>query len=231
MIVFVVVFAIARTRAQHGVSWELTDVPAGANAQWRVYWWLREHRAAIQRVERERQIDRIAIAGVIAYESLENVHPAFVQVTARYSGPGKVHYKETHIPFIEGDPVAKQVETLGYVPRVLMAHRRAVLATDDGAITYIAAIMAAFDDVANAHHLTIRCRPDLLATMFSAWELHGANRRFGETNRVLRPNGVGEWVFAERRYLASAVGETTIRGASCNSPRRLPFGYPHNGFR
>ena len=207
-------------RPTDGLSWELAGSPPGPNVQWRVFDWLRRNRRAIADAERTRNVSRIAIAGVIAYEAIENVLPMIWRPFARYSGPGKVHYRESHIPLVEGEPLAKEIEVLGYLPARTMVARARVLSTDDGAIDYIAAILAAFSDAANLRHREIRCRADLLATFYSSWTLREARQHLVVSRRALEPNDVGQWVLLEHRFLEAAVGQSRLTRI-CSRTRKL----------
>ena len=188
------------------LSWELGDAPPGATPEIRTAGWLRKNQAVLAEVERKRHISRLVIAGVIAYEALDHVHLEAVRPIARYSGPGKVHYREYHIS--EGLPVSKEVELLGYLPNRTQEQRRAILATDRGAIEYIGAIMSAYNAAAESNGVFIRCQPDLLATFYSAWTLRESTAFFKKHPKRMRPNLVGTWIDAHRRYLEDAAGKT-----------------------
>jgi len=124
-------------RAAPGVvSFELGDAPPGPTAGARVALWLRRYRPAFEDAERRFAIDRRAIGAAIAYEALADPRTGTYLYAARFSGPGKVHYREHR--FSEGDPAAKQVEDLGLMPPLGMAERRAALARPAVAIRYIA---------------------------------------------------------------------------------------------
>ena len=196
-----------RSSAQ-SLSWELSDAPKAATAKERAFLWLERNRASIKSAERTRRIDGLAIGGVIAYEALEHIHPETVRAIVRYDGPGKVNFKASHLPF-EGDPVSKQVEELGYLPMQTMKSRAQILATDKGAITYIAAIMRAFSDIARSRGYDLRCRPDLLATFYTAWTLAQAQRLFESRPRSLRANWAGHWI-AQQSFIADAIGQSDL---------------------
>ena len=107
-------------RAAPGVvSFELGDAPPGPTAGARVALWLRRYRPAFEDAERRFAIDRRAIGAAIAYEALADPRTGTYLYAARFSGPGKVHYREHR--FSEGDPAAKQVEDLGLMPPLGMA--------------------------------------------------------------------------------------------------------------
>lgn len=190
----------------YSLSWELSDAPQAKTANERVYLWLRANRRALEYQARKRAVDVRAIEGVIAYEALLDVVPPQLSSFTRYVGPGKVHYRVSQ--FYEGDPLSKEVEERGYLPRRTMAQRMQILRTDDGSITYIAAIMAAMRDVAKAHGLAISHDPGLLATFYSAWSLTDEDQFLRQHHSRLQPNAVGVWVVESLNVLASAVRES-----------------------
>lgn|GEM_PF-7024697 len=197
-------------RHSQQVSWEMApycrrseDGPAC------VFRWLREHRATIRRVARDRNITPLAIGGVIAFESLEDVDPPQVAPLARYSGPGKVHYKNWR--FWEGEPVAKAVEDRGYLPKQTMSSRRDLLATAHGAISYIGSILTVYADIASKRGYDVRCNPALLATFYSAWDFSSESRLLEKHPRTLRPNDIGQWVSVEQKYLGNAIGDSSSK--------------------
>lgn len=169
-----------------------------------VFRWLKRNRIEIARDAHKYGVSRLAIGGIVAYESLEDVDPPEVALVSRYSGPGKVHYKNWR--FWEGEPVAKTVEDRGYLRRQNMQARRRLLSTDSGAISYIAAILVAYSEVALKYGYRINCKPDLLATFYSAWAFDTEAALFKKRPRALRPNDVGRWVSIESIYLRNALG-------------------------
>lgn len=189
----------------NGVSWEIARSCAATEQRSQcIYRWLKRHRSEILTQANRRHVTPLAIAGVIAFESLEDVDPPEVAALARYSGPGKVHYKNWR--FWEGEPVSKAVEDRGYLPRQSMSARKRILATSHGAILYIAAILQAYADIAKRQGYSIECRADLLATFYSAWDF-GAEKTFLMHHpRNLAPNDIGAWVATETGFLKNAMG-------------------------
>lgn len=102
--------------------------------------WIELHREAILREARRWHIPPAAIASAIAWEAVENVQGVFGPFARRFGrdGPGK---------FDPHKPLGRQVEDLGYLPKVSEGERTRIVQTDEGAIKYIAAAMAAFADV------------------------------------------------------------------------------------
>jgi len=198
-----------------GLSWELRNAPKASNAQWRVYYWLRRNARSIANAEKRYNVDGAAIAGVIAYEALEDVHPVTIRPLARYSGPGKVHFKEFR--YSEGEPMSKVAELRGYVAKVTMQQRARILATDSGSVSYIASIMAMYARAGAAQGYDLRCRADLLATFYSAWTLAEAQKRFRDIRAPLAPNRVGTWVILQKHFLQNAVQSQPI--SLCNRPQ------------
>lgn len=189
------------------ISMELADAPPGKTKAMRVRAWIRLHRADVLAAEQRFGIDRRAIAGLIAYEALVNVHVSDYAGLVRWAGPGKVHFKQW--PIAEGNSVAKQVEGLGLLPKRTMEARRQILQSPRWACLYIAAIMRALSDV--VRHDTgqdIRCEPGALATLASAWDVSQAQRHFALSlpGRRIVYNFPGNWVAAHGSWLADAVG-------------------------
>lgn len=200
------------------ISWEMapfcTSNESGPNC---IYKWLKQHRLEIVRQAKKRRISRLAIGGVIAFESLEDVDPPEVAPLSRYSGPGKVHYKNWRL--WEGEPVAKAVEDRGYLPKETMTARRRILATPRGAILYIATILQAYKNIAQMHGYLIGCRPDILATFYSAWDFGGERQLLTRRPKRLISNDIGSWILTERTFLVNALGEPD---AECRSSTKPP---------
>jgi hypothetical protein len=153
------------------VSAELADAPAAPTPELRVAKWLKLHRASIIRSSSRFDVDRTAIAGVIAYEALKDVAVSRAWMV-RSVEPGRVHYPET--VFTGGVPVSQQVENLGLLPSASVAQRKQILSTARGASMYIGAIMSIYKDVAARYGYDLKCRPDLLTTLYSAWDFSSA---------------------------------------------------------
>lgn len=213
-----------RTCGPFGISWrlsyELWSAPCSATVGGRVDLWLIKRRSLLVGVERRFHIDRRAVAGVIAYEALNDVHLSNFFGLTRSSGPGKVHYKERYIS--EGLPAAKQVELRGMVPLRTITERRLLLSTDKGAMTYIAAIMSALaDDASNAGY-RVRCNPAILSTLYTAWSPVSAYKLFEArvSPEPLQDNAAGRWVLAHLGEIESDVGVPSAR--VCRKPLWTP---------
>jgi hypothetical protein len=190
------------------VSVELLDSPSGATPRERVKKWLQKYRRWILGAEKRFLVDRRAISGAIAWEALKNPRSWFGFGFGRFRGPGKVHYKEGYV--LEGDPVAKQVETAGYLPKQTKSGREKILSTITGSIAYIGAIMRAFANVAAKAGHYLDCNPPMLTTFFNAWDLNQAKALFKRKKAPdkLTPNDqMGAWVGKNLSFLESAVGK------------------------
>jgi hypothetical protein len=189
-------------RAAPGVvSFELADAPPGPTAEARVALWLARYRADFEEAERRFAVDRRAIGAAIAFEALADPRTSAFGYAARFSGPGKVHYREQR--FSEGDPAAKQVEDLGLMPHLGMAERRAALQRPAIAIAYIGAIMTAFVRTDPADSAALRCADAHLATLYTAWKPSDFAHR---SLAAPRDNAAGDWTNAHLAYLTNALG-------------------------
>ena len=151
-----------------GVSIELSDAPPERSALERTAAWLSVHRKTIIWEERRFQVDRRIIGAAVAYEALEDVAPFYLPDLARWSGPGKVHYKEFRL--LEGDPVSKQVEEMGLLPPRSMSTRENILSTPDGALSYIAAIMHGYDQRMHdrGNNDSLKCNMHALLALYTS---------------------------------------------------------------
>jgi hypothetical protein len=183
-------------------------------AQSQVLSWLQFNRSLILDAEKRWNVDRRAIAGVIAWEALENVLNSTFRFDGigRSSGPGKVHYSTERL-WGEGDPVSKQVETAGYLPPLTMDARRTRLATPAGALDYIGAILSAFADIAatSKHKFKMRCLPDILANVYqsedlNSWKTHLSTKPIGAP--FVPGNDMAVWLAAKMDYVEAAVGKS-----------------------
>ncbi|HLI97284.1 MAG TPA: hypothetical protein VKT72_14545 [Candidatus Baltobacteraceae bacterium] len=191
------------------ISSELRTVPNSGSPEMRVLLWLRQHRDAIALAATRFHVSRVAIAGAIAYEALLNVHFSDYDGLALWSGPGKVHYKEYRLS--QGDPVAKQVEDLGLLPKRNMEQRRALLEDPSWAALYIAAIMSALAKVATQEtRHNPSCEPGALVSMFVSLDLPEARQYFSRSSEeksfIVAYGLPGNWTIAHSKVLSAAVG-------------------------
>ncbi len=195
---------------------QLPDVPTQlatiSPAEMHVLSWLRMHQTAFADAERERGITRHAIAGVIAWEALENIRSQSIRAV----GPGKVHATTFF-----GTSAAEQVEESGAIrnpgqdEREKEAWRERQLATAPGAIRYISAIMQALADIALTHGFSIHCDAPMLAHIYNSrdlpgWE-HELQKRTAAGPLSLGDSPIGTWVRDHRGYLEEAVNEPACR--------------------
>ena len=186
-----------------------TSLPGLSRADLLVLAWLKKHANAIATKEQHYRIDRRAIAGAVAWEALKNVRSDPWDGLGRAIGPGKVHYS-TERTWGEGDPVSRQVETAGYLPRVTMEKRRQLLRSADGSFDYMAAIFAALADVAAQHGYNVRCDPIILTNAYQgedlkSWREDLAKKRPSDP---LRPgNPMALWIKNRISYLEEGVGK------------------------
>ena len=199
-------------------------------AQRQVLAWLRAYRAEIEQAEREFRIDRRAIAGAIAWEMLKNVW----QHSLRSVGPGKIHLwnysvtgalrglrqaglsspLDTIVAAMGDDTLAKQTEDAGYLPAQTFQSRAALVATPEGAIRYIGAIMAAVADIAAREGFEdIRANPVVLTNVYqgktlATWSAHLRDKSAG--SRLAGGNPMDIWVAANLRFLEDGVGQPRI---------------------
>jgi len=160
-----------------GLSTELTDAPAAATPRDRVGLWLAKYRGVIEAAETRHGVDRRAIAAAIAWEGLVNV--ARNTWGRQWSGPGKVH-----------NDTAAQTESTGYLtPRADEPARLAVLETPVGAITYIAAVMQASADAADAGGYDLRADVPMLCFLYHAWDIPRSRGYFGVKKKAPDPLG------------------------------------------
>jgi hypothetical protein len=201
-------------------------------AELQVLAWLRAHSHLIAEAEQRYRVDRRAIAGAIAWEMLENVvrNPRF-KISV---GEGKVHtyygnrstlwgsaksvvtQARIRLPF--GDPgddtSAKEVEDLGYLPPQSFDNRVRILSATEGAITYIAAIMAAVADLAARHGFDdVRSNPVILTNVYQGRTL----RTWEEALKAKTPGSVFSggnpmdiWVAAHIAFIEDGVGRPKL---------------------
>ena len=208
--------------------------------------WLRAHEREIAAEERWFHISRQAIAGVIAWEALENVAPLSVKSV----GPGKIHICNMKTPAcweafrlacpgsrcppdVKGidETVAQEVEALGLVPPVSLQERIDLLKTSSGAIRYAAAILRAGANEAKRAGWDIDNDPALLATFYRGYTVR-AWRNLLRTVDPTSPrliirdsNGnesideMGAWITRKALLLADGVGtpQMTTTGALLGS--------------
>ncbi|MDB5072748.1 MAG: hypothetical protein JWM87_3859 [Candidatus Eremiobacteraeota bacterium] len=187
------------------ISYELSDTPAALTPRERAAWWMKKNKSAIIAAEQRWRVDRRAIAEVVMYEAIQNPEPLASLILSRFAGPGKLHYKAER--FSEGEPVTKEVEDLGYLPRRSVGARKTYLETDAGSIEYIGAIFRAFSDLGRQHGYSLSCDVPMLGTFYSSWTLAEARSFWTRSHpRMLRPNRAGAWMEQQIGFVQGVVG-------------------------
>jgi hypothetical protein len=111
---------------------------------------------------------------------------------------------------LDFETVAKQVEDRGYLPKQNYEGRKRLLATPEGAIAYIAAIMAAIAEIAARMGFEdIRRNPVILTNAYQSqtlttWEEHLRNKKKGTP--LAGGNTMDVWVGCHLPFLEDAVG-------------------------
>lgn len=183
-------------------------LPGLTEAEKQVFACLNAHRAYIVNAERKFGVTRLAIAGAIAQEMLENVHTS----SLRAVGFGKVHWFNLGWP--PDRTAASQVEALGYLPQRSLTERKIVLMSPQGAIQYIAAIMAAIAEAAVRHGFAdLRDNPEILTNVYQGldldqWEAHLAEKAPG--TGFSGGNSMDIWVVHHLDFLTAAVGKSKV---------------------
>ena len=201
------------------VSIELADAPAATTSEGRVFFWLLKNIGGIVATEQTYSIDRRAIAGAIAWEALRNPKDSLERElrtatgTARFSGPGKVHYKESLLPTTSLTPpgvtAAIEIEQRGRLPVQTVEQRRQIVATTVGALRYIGAIMRECSDIAAQGGYYLDCDPPSLTTFYNSWDMHEVERLFSQRRvpAALAPNDMGIWMGGNMTFIERAVGK------------------------
>ena len=211
------------------VSIELADAPAASTSEGRVFFWLLKNISGIVATEQTYSIDRRAIAGAIAWEALRNPKDSLelelrtATGTARFSGPGKVHYKFSFFPTTSLTPpgitAAIEIEQRGKLPVQTVEQRRQIVATTPGALRYIGALMREFSDIAAQSGYYLDCDPPSLTTFFNSWDIHRVESHFSEKRvpAAIVPNEMGTWVKENMTFIEKAVGKPPA--GFCKKPR------------
>ncbi|WP_346173770.1 hypothetical protein [Streptomyces cuspidosporus] len=155
--------------APHGVA---PDGRRYSREELAVLSWIELHKDIILREARKWDIDPRGIIAAISWEALKNVHnrrrpiavnipPTVPKFGLHSVGPGKVHLLSSLITDLEGGKYGN------YVPATGLDERKQILASSEGSIKYIAAIMAAYSKVTDdSGHRPIRKDPVMLTQVF-----------------------------------------------------------------
>jgi hypothetical protein len=205
-----------------GISSELRGVPpyrpsmrtpfdfGRTHAEVRLRSWLQQQIPVFRDAEKRWGINRCAIAGVIAWEALENLQFFLLSSV----GPGK-----PHVRFLlkNLDNFAQQVERAGYLPKASEDERNASLATLAGAVRYIGAMMRAGAAVAwRELKVDLYDDPRMLAWIYNAqdldtWKEHVAEKQAAGI-RTFQPEApIVDWIGARLFYLEQCVGKPHVQ--------------------
>jgi hypothetical protein len=192
------------------ISFELEgEATNGATPKQKVKNWIKSNLALIENAESTWRVDKRAIAGTIIWEALENV-----RTSVRAVGPGKFHFKDTIIPYKEGEPISKETEDLGYLPKQTMESRKGILKTTDGSINYIGAILRAIADTASGYGYDIRCDPPILCTFYNGFHIQKIedDLKAKKNHEPLQPSPdmMGNWVKQNLSFIEECVGKSNI---------------------
>jgi hypothetical protein len=204
--------------------------------------WLNAHRDEIAAEEALFHVPRQAIAGVIAWEALENVVP----FSPRSVGPGKVHIcnmsradclaalillcspncPQDLTAIDNTETVAEEVESMGLLPRRSLQQRIDLLKTSAGSIRYIAAILRAGADAAKDAGWDIDNDPAMLATFYRGYTVRrwrnllrtvdrtGPRLIFRDRDGGERIDPMGAWIVRNSVLLADGVGASAMTTSS-----------------
>lgn len=169
-----------------------------------VAYWLGLHRDEIVAAESRWRVSRTAIAGIIAWEALEN--PQGWSVSSH--GPGKMHEDADLWAGAVGDLFYGNPES-GRADLHVFGRRPAV------AITYIGAALALAAETAEDAGFSIRNSPEVLAQAYHGhsprgWAKKMASKKAGEPFTLV-PGSMGPWVQQNRTYLDQAVGQPELQ--------------------
>jgi hypothetical protein len=188
------------------LSDELSEAPMAPTGKERVQLWMKKYAGILELAEKRHGVDRRAIAGAIAWEALQNVQNS--TWPGRWSGAGKVHNREFKVQ--EGNPASKVVGDEGYLPPRTEKERQKENEDPVGAITFVATIMQAHAEAADAGKYDIRGDPGMLCTFYNSWDIATTRGYFPKTKKApdaLTPNVMGSWVEAELGWIESATGK------------------------
>ncbi|MGK7396938.1 MAG: SpvB/TcaC N-terminal domain-containing protein [Candidatus Cyclobacteriaceae bacterium M3_2C_046] len=175
-----------------------------------VAFWLQTFSPEIIQAEKDFRVSRIAIAGAIAWEALEN--PLIASTSS--VGPGKIHVEGSggHSGWPE------VVEQKGLVPTPGSdMERRFVLSLPASSIRYIGAIMSVIADEAEARNSGwyIRNNPEILTQVYHGssyqqWKTNIANKPAGASFKIV-PGMMSTWILDNQAYLEAAVGRPELQ--------------------
>jgi hypothetical protein len=189
-------------------SYELDDdaPPPDREPRAAVAFWLRNHSIEIAEVERASHVSRIAIAGVIAYEALENPQLA----TIKSEGVGKMHL------IAEPGEItwAEAVEAAGKMPKLSQEERFQRFRDSRVATKYIGAALDLIAEDAEKRGWNLRGSPAVLGQIYHSWtpdqwSKHISAKPVNQPFEIT-PGTMGEWIGINQQYLEKAVGKSQV---------------------
>lgn len=181
--------------------------PPSRNPRDAVAYWLSLHKDEIVKAEADWRVSRLAIAGIIAWEALENPQ-AF---SAKSVGPGKMHLVG------EGGEMSwpEAVEDTGRKKPTNKYSRKADLAKPDVAIDYIGAALDLAATIAEHYGWNIRNSPEILGQVYhsrtaEAW-IRQMSTKPANAPFLITPGMMGEWIQKNQSYLEAAVGKPELQ--------------------
>jgi hypothetical protein len=198
--------AKAATQAYPSFELDADRPPPDLDPREAVAFWLRMHSVEIEKAERRWHVSRIAIAGAIAWEALNNPQAASFKAV----GPGKMHLVAE-----KGDiPWPDFIERTGRMPPLTDKQREEKLKESSVAIDYIGALMDIVSEDAAKRGWDIRGNAAILGQIYHAfsplkWKKHIAAKPAASQWEVV-PGTMGVWIPANRSFLEKAVGKSGI---------------------
>jgi len=190
-----------------------------------VAFWLSQHKEQIASAESKWRVSRLAIAGAIAWEAINNptgpTINAFIPLapgkdasgTWRIMRPGSFGPAKTHDDPTSWTGAVGQMLYGSPYGGVLMLRARG--SDPDFAINFIGAAMSIAAQAAEVHGFDIRNDPGILGQAYHGWspkdwEKNLANKGLNDPFK-LAPGTMGEWIPQNRQYLESAVGASNLQ--------------------
>jgi hypothetical protein len=198
--------AKALTQAYPSFELDADRPPPNLAPREAVAFWLRMHSVEIEKAERRWHVSRVAIAGVIAWEALENAQALSMKAV----GPGKMHL----VPEKSDVSWPDFIESTGRMPRLSRKQQEEKLSESSVAIDYIGALMDIVSEDAAKGGWDIRGNAAILGQIYHSyaplqWKKHIASKAVGSVWEVV-PGTMGVWIPANRSFLEKAVGKSAI---------------------
>jgi hypothetical protein len=167
-----------------------------------VAYWLTTHQQEIRNSAAKFNVDEYAIAGIIAWEALENPQAWSISSV----GPGKMHLeaKSGQLSWPEA------VEGTGRMPPLSKLLRKINLKKPAVAIDYIGASLDVASAIAELHGWSIRNNAGVLGQAYHSftpeqWDTKVAAKAPDEPFELV-PVTMGEWIPNNMPYLKKALG-------------------------